>query len=336
MTRDGAAVASTVAVKLGLGGDATRAFDRRRYVAPVLVLGAVIALLVVGGITTPAFLGWDNIQVIIRAASITGIIALGMTFITLSGNFFSLSVAQTASLTAILFAFAMRDGWPLAAALVAALLASIVIGAVQGGVVALGVNPIVTTLGAGGALYGFAAWITNNEIISFKTGSGVWVGQGRPLGIPTQSWAFVILTVVGIIVLRKTRFGRQVMLVGANRNTARAAGVRIGQVTLAAFVLSSLAAGIAGIFVASQIRQGIVTQFNGAEFEAIAAILVGGTAVQGGQGSLLRTAIGTLFIGLLTNFMVLRNYTYGVRTLVVGAVVVIAVSLFHVLRTRTS
>jgi simple sugar transport system permease protein/ribose transport system permease protein len=79
-----------------------------------------------------------------------------------------------------------------------------------------------------------------------------------------------------------------------------------------------------------------VTQFNGAEFEAIAAILVGGTAVQGGQGSLARTAIGTLFIGLLGNLMLLRNYTYGVRTLVVGGVVVIAVSLFHVLRTRTS
>jgi ribose transport system permease protein len=310
--------------------------DRQRVIGPAIALSAVAIVLAIGAATTPVFLTWDNILVIVRAASITGIMALGMTFVTISGNFFSLSVEQTAALSAIVFAEAMAHDWGLAAAIAVTLAIAGAIGAVQGGVISLGVNPIVTTLAAGGVLYGLAAWITGAEIVQIRTGSGTWIGQGRPLGIPTQSWAFVILTAVAAIVLRKARFGRLVTLVGANRRTARASGLRVREATVAAFVLSTLAAGIAGIFVAAQIRQGLVKQFDGANIEVFAAVLVGGTAVAGGDGSMLRTALGTLFIGILTNFMLLRNYSFGVRTFVVGIVVAVAVSAFHLLRRRAA
>jgi simple sugar transport system permease protein/ribose transport system permease protein len=207
---------------------------------------------------------------------------------------------------------------------------------VQGGVISLGVNPIVTTLAAGSVLYGLAAMITGNQIIQIRTGSGTWIGQGRPLGIPTQSWAFVILTVVAAIVLSRARFGRAVTLVGANRLTARASGLRVREATILAFVVSALAAGVAGIFVASQIRQGLVKQFDGANIDVIAAVLIGGTAVAGGEGSMYRTAVGALFISLLTNYMILRNYSFGIRTATEGMVVVIAVCAFHLLRTKES
>jgi ribose transport system permease protein len=308
--------------------------DRRGLVAPLSVGAALLGILIAGGITTSAFLTVDNVLIVVRAASITGMVALGMTFVTLSGNFFSLSVEQTAALTSIVFAEALSHGFGLAAALVLALLTSLVIGAGQGLVVAAGLNPIVTTLGAGAALYGFAAVVTHNEVVNFTSSSSDWIGRARPLGIPTQSWAFGIFTLVATLVLTRTRFGREVFLVGANRDAARASGLGIGKTTVVAFVLSSLAAGIAGVFTAAQITQAPLTQFDGLNIDVIAAVLVGGTALQGGEGSTLRSALGAVFIALLANFLLLRQVSFGTRTLVTGLIVVVATSTFHLLRTR--
>jgi simple sugar transport system permease protein/ribose transport system permease protein len=315
--------------------DPAAAHDWHRFLAPALVCAAVGAILLAGGLSTREFLTVDNILIIVRAASITGIVALGMTFVTISGNFFSLSVEQTAALSSIAFAESLKHGFGFAAALVLALAAAVVTGILQGLVVAAGLNPIVTTLGAGAALYGLSAVLTGNEVVNFSTTSVVnWVGRGRPLGIPTQSWAFLILTLLASLALARTRFGREVYLSGASRRAARASGLSVGKTTVVAFTLSSLAAGIAGIFTAAQITQAPLTQFNGLNIDVIAAVLVGGTALQGGEGSTLRTTLGAIFIALLANFMLLRNFTFGTRTLVTGVIVVAATTGFHLLRTR--
>jgi ribose/xylose/arabinose/galactoside ABC-type transport system permease subunit len=155
------------------------------------------------------------------------------------------------------------------------------------------------------------------------------------LGIPTQSWAFVILTIASVVFLKKTGTGRRIMLVGANPEAARASGISVGSAKFIAFIISSIGAGIVGIFIAAQFAQASVLQFNDVNIDAIAAVLVGGAALQGGEGSTARTALGALFIALLTNFMLLRNYGYGTRLLVTGILVTVATSLFHVLRTRS-
>ena len=308
--------------------------DLRRLAAPLATGVALFGVLVVGGITTDEFLTFDNALIVIRAASITGIVALGMTFVTLSGNFFSLSVEQTAALCSIVFAGALSADLGIVAATVLALATSVVIGAAQGVLVAAGLNPIVTTLGAGAALFGFAAVVTHNEVVNFSSSSADWVGRARPLGVPTQSWAFIILTVLATLVLMRTRVGRETYLVGTNRNAARASGLRVGKITVLAFVLSALTAGIAGVFTAAQVTQAPLTQFNGLNIDVIAAVLVGGTALQGGEGSALRSALGAVFIALLANFLLLRQVDFGVRTLVTGLIVVVATSAFHLLRTR--
>ena len=308
--------------------------DLRRLAAPLATGVALFVLLVVGGITTNAFLTFDNALIVIRSASITGIVALGMTFVTLSGNFFSLSVEQTAALCSIVFAGALSADLGIVAATVLALATSVVVGAAQGMLVAAGLNPIVTTLGAGAALFGFAAVVTNNEVVNFSSSSADWVGRARPLGVPTQSWAFILLTVLATLVLMRTRVGRETYLVGTNRDAARASGLRVGKITVLAFVLSALTAGIAGVFTAAQVTQAPLTQFNGLNIDVIAAVLVGGTALQGGEGSALRSALGAIFIALLANFLLLRQVDFGVRTLVTGLIVVVATSAFHLLRTR--
>ena len=126
--------------------------DWRRLVAPVSVVAAVLVILLAGGLTTQEFLTVDNFLIVVRSASITGIVALGMTFVTLSGNFFSLSVEQTAALCSIVFSEGLLHGFGLAASLVLALATSIAVGLGQGFVIAAGLNPIVVTLGAGAGL----------------------------------------------------------------------------------------------------------------------------------------------------------------------------------------
>lgn len=309
--------------------------EPRQFVPPAVVTIAVLILLVAGGFTTPGFLTADNALLIIRTTSLTGIAAIGMTFITLSGAFFSLSVEQTAIICAIVYALALSHGFGLLAALLVTAAVAVLVGAIQGGIVAAGINPIVTTLGAGAALYGLASVLSDNQLVKTGTSSASWIGQGKPLGVPTQSWAFILLWIASVVVLKKTGFGRRVMLVGANPDAAQASGISVGFVKFSAFVISAGAAGIVAVFITSQFEQASVLQFGDINIDAIAAVLVGGTALQGGEGSTTRTVLGALFIALLGNYMLLQNYGYGVRLLVTGVMVTGATSLFHVLRTRS-
>jgi ribose transport system permease protein len=302
---------------------------------PIIVGSAVLALLLIGWVTTPRFVTVDNALIIVRSASIIGIVAVALTFVTISGNFFSLSLGETASFSAIAFSFMIAEGWGVPVALVLTLVLALAFGAVQGAVVAAGANPIITTLGAGAVLFGLAAVLTDNK--TMRTGSNVadWVGRGRPFGIPNQTWAFVILTIVAALVLTKTPFGRRLALVGSNAAAATATGLRRGTVAIAAFAIASLGAGLAGMFTAAQVGQGTTDQFPELTINAIAAVLVGGTVISGGEGSMLRTALGAVFIAGLDNLLVIRGYSFGVRVTVTGLAVLAGVSLFTVLRRRT-
>jgi simple sugar transport system permease protein/ribose transport system permease protein len=271
-----------------------------------------------------------------RAASIVGIAAVGMTFITLTGNFVSLSTEQTAIISGILFALALSNGWPVALAALVTFGAAMAIGLVQGAIVALGMNPIVTTLGAGAAVFGLANVLTDNRTVNTRTDAADWIGTARPFGIPTQVIAFVALTVITMLVLSRTRFGRRVMLTGANRAAATATGLKVATTTILAFVLASGFCALCGIMVISQVGQAKTTNFEGFTIDTVAAVLVGGTAIQGGEGSTLRTAMGAIFIALLANFMLIRGYSYGARLVITGIVVALAVVGFHLLRTRNA
>lgn len=325
----GGEVLGTDAAEVAAGADSP-------WRVPVVVGVAVLGLLAVGWITTPRFVTVDNALIVVRSASIIGIVAVGLTFVTVSGNFFSLSLGETASFSAIAFSFMIAEGWGVPAAIVLTLGLAIALGALQGAVIAAGANPIITTLGAGAALFGLAAVLTDNKTI--RTGSHVadWVGRGRPLGIPSQTWAFAILTVAAAIVLTRTPFGRRLTLVGSNAAAATATGLRRGSVAIAAFAAASLGAGLAGMFTAAQVGQGITDQFPELTINAIAAVLVGGTVISGGEGSMLRTALGAVFIAGLDNLLVIRGYSYGVRVTVTGIAVLVGVALFTVLRRRTA
>lgn len=322
-------VASAAAVGAGRESAASR------LLFPIIVALAVLALLVLGWVTTPAFTTTRNFLNIVRSASIIGMIAVTMTFITIGGSFFSLSVAQTAALCSIGFAATLSWGWPWPLAMVAILAIGAAIGLLQGVGVAAGGNPIVVTLAFGAVLFGLGAVLSGNKTVRTGTDAVEWFGTGRPFGIPNQTYAFVLLAIVAAVVLTKTRFGRSVTLVGANRHAALASGISPARIAVAVFVISAVGAALAGMFTSAQFGQGRLDQFDGSDIDAIAAILVGGAAIQGGDGSMLRTALGAVFIAGLENLMVLRGYSFGVRVLWVGVAILAGVSLFTVLRSRS-
>lgn len=299
-----------------------------------ILLGLLLALIVVSALTTPEFATVDNGRTVVRAAALVGIAAIGLTFVTLSGNLISLSVEQTAALSGVLLAILLTHGWPVGPALVVVLLVALVVGALQGGVVALGANPIIVTLGVGAALAGLTAIISGSKGVVVPKGSLDWLGDPRPLGLPIPSYAFVAIAVLATVYLARRRAGRWIMLVGSNRDTAVASGLPVRRTAILAFVLSAAAAAIVAVLTVAQFGRADTNQFNGLTFDALAAVLVGGAAIQGGHGSPGRTAIGALFIATLSNFMVLHDYSFGLRLTVQGVVVVLAVTVFHLLRRR--
>lgn len=301
---------------------------RTRYLVPTITTVALVVLVLLGGATTPSFLSGPNLLNVVQVASLTGIIALGVTFLTLSGNYFSLSLEQTGALCSIVFAASVGAGMPWVPALALTLVVGCVTGALQGLFVAAGANPIIVTIAGGAAIYGLAAAVTGSRAQLIRGPAAEFLGSSQPLGIPITTWTFVILALAAQLILIKTRFGRSVMLVGSNRSTARAVGLPIGRVSLATFVIAGAFAALAGAFVAAQSNRGLVTNLSGANLEVVAAVLVGGTSIQGGDGSMFRTALGAIFIALLQNMLVLRGLDSGPRQLILGLAVVVGVSLF--------
>lgn len=297
-----------------------------------ILIGAValLALIGLGGYFNPAFLTPENGLAILRAAAMSGIVALGATFITLSGSFFSLALGQTAMFSGVLMAVIMAAGVPFFIAVPLMLLAIVLLGALQGGIVAMGANPIITTLGAGALLAGLAGLLTGGRNVPIESAVVEWIGNGRVLGVPTQTWAFLAAVAASWWVINKTRFGRETILVGANRATASASGLNVSRVTILVFIIASLAAAMMGVFEAAQFNKARVMGFAAVDFDVIAAVLIGGTAIQGGRGSPFQTALGAIFIATIQNYMLLLTWSSGARTLITGLFIVLIVVGFHV------
>jgi len=306
----------------------------RPSVEMMILIGMLALLVVVSALTTSGFFNADNARAIVRAAALTGIVAIGLTFVTLSGNLLSLSLEQTAAICGVLLAMMLRDGWAAALALLVILGVAIVLGVVQGGVVALGANPIIVTLGAGAALAGLTGVISGGTGISTGPTSIGWLGTSKLLGFTMPTYVFLAAAILAAIFLARGRAGRALMLVGSNRDAAAASGLSVTRTTMLAFVLTAVGCALAATITVAQFQRADTIQFEGLTFDALAAILVGGTAIGGGEGSPARTAIGALFIATLGDFMVLHNYSFGLRMTVQGAVVLAAVTVFHLIRRR--
>jgi ribose/xylose/arabinose/galactoside ABC-type transport system permease subunit len=297
-------------------------------------LPIVIALIVVGGgLTTSGFLTADNARAVLINASIVGIAAVGMTPVTLSGNFISLGMQQTAMLGAVMLLALLGLGWGVPLAVLAVLAVLLLAGALQGLVVAAGLNPVITTLAAGAVIYGLVTLVTGGKVVTAPDADISFLG-GSFLGLPAPVYCFVLYTVFTALIVDRTVIGRKMLLLGANRETARLSGISVRATTVAAFLSLALGAALAGMLTGGQLGQATSNDLQSLTVDVVAAVLVGGTAIQGGEGSPLRSALGAIIIASFNNLMLLHGFPTGVRLALSGALVAVVVSLLQILRTR--
>jgi ribose/xylose/arabinose/galactoside ABC-type transport system permease subunit len=304
-----------------------------------VALGVWLAILAIatiyGATTTTGFLSVSNVKAILTAAALVGIIAVGLTVIVLSGNLFSLALGQTAAISAMVFLWSLQ--WGLAAAILLTLLLGLVIGAVQGFIVgAWRANPIIVTIGAAGLMEGSAVWLSGGQSIVPPANETSWQHLAEPLfGIAAPVYVFGVVTAILALVMARTRFGRQIYLLGENRTAARAAALPITFLTVGAFGLCSLYTAGAGVLIGATSANASLLLVGTYTYDAIAAALVGGNAVTGGRGSIVRTAIGAIFIATISDMLLLRGYSTGGQILVRGIIVVVVVVLTN-LRQRAA
>ncbi len=298
----------------------------RQVLAAVGVVALAVVLVL--AVTTHRFLTWANIKAIFSSASLVGIMALGVTFITLVGSITSLAIAPTAVVAAMVFLSALGLG--LVPALAIAIVVAVIITAAQGLLIgAWNANPVILTIGASFLIDGFAQSVHGGKIIQ-PAGGGIGTLNSTPAGIPVAVYVMVALALILQYVLRRTVLGRQILLVGENRQAAKAAGIPIARVVTAAFALAGGTIAIGGAFLGA-FNTGASTYLEGTlTFDAIAAVLVGGTAISGGRGSVVRTLWGALAVAAITDVLLLRGFGTGPQVLLKGALVVVVVIVTQV------
>jgi ribose transport system permease protein len=298
-----------------------------RWAMPVVF----VALIAMSSLSTSSFLTFDNLRSVLINTAITGIAAVGMTAVTLSGNVFSLGVGQSAMLASLLFISVAASGAQPLLGLVLALVVLLVIGLAQSLVIAAGLNPVVTTLAVGSVIYGAVAALTGGAVVSAPAGVD-WLAAAGFLTIPLPVWVFAVFTLVVWLFVERTVPGRRLVLVGANRQAALTSGVSVRTVSVWAFAIMSVGLTIAGVLSASQLGQVTTDNLSGLTVDAVAAVLVGGTAVTGGEGSAARSAGGALIIVVLQNVMLLHGLSTGARVLGEGALVILVIAALHLAR----
>ena len=308
-----------------------------------ILLTIFIFLFLYGIFSTENYLTIFNFKTIIRDAALYGIMAIGLTFVTLSGNFFLLSIKETAAICCVAFAVGMSTGFGVEAwignffiSLLVSLLIGLVAGAIQGLFVGLGGNPIVVTLGGAGILYGIAAWWSDNLVVSFRRPHDAeWLGTGSLFGLPSITWSFILIAILAELILKKTNFGRKVYLIGANRAAGKATGHENFSMAIITCSICSVCCAFVAVAFAAQMSSAQANYFS-AEFGSsgdmtilvIATVMVGGNSIMGGYGSTLRTSIGAIFIAMIDNMMVLNGLNSGPRVVGVGLMIVFSILVF--------
>lgn len=304
---------------------------------------AVVSLAVVVGVvniaTGGAFLTAGNIINVLRQITYNAILAVGQTFVIVTGGI-DLSIGSLVSLTGVVMASFANSVHLSGIALVLATLAvGIFVGGAAGAinalpVVRMGLPPFITTLAMMLVARGLAYRVAGGQPIPLNseafnaTGTGFAVsGIGQFPGLPNAVVWLAVITIAFAIILGRTRFGRYVYAIGGNEEAARLAGIEVARVKTLVYVISGVCAALAGLLLMARFGSGSPQTGLGYELQAIAAVVVGGTSLTGGRGSIFGTFVGALLIGILNNVMNLLNIESYTQEIVLGAVILIAVML---------
>jgi ribose transport system permease protein len=320
--------------------------EQRSLVATLFRFQSVfglVAVVIAGIIVSPRkngeilFISADNLANVVRAVSEIGIIAVGMTFVILIGGI-DLSVGSVLGLAAVGSAVLMvEDNWGFVPSVLLVLLIGLVFGALQGAATAMiGIQSFIVTLGGLQIARGLARKWSDGQGIAIAYGDGkneapasfALLGE-RTFGglVPIPVLIFAVVAIAAVVFLRVSAFSRHLYAVGGNEKAARLSGVPVVRVKIAVFAICGLLASLAGIVHAVQLNQGSPNDGTGYELDAIAAVVIGGTSLSGGRGSVAGTVAGALLLGALNNILALKNVDPNIQLLIKGLVIVAAATL---------
>lgn len=299
------------------------------------LLAAIVILYVVLSLTATGFTSAPNQVGLLRDAAMVGVVATGMTLVIVAGEI-DVSIGPAVALSTVIFAKLMTGlGLPAPVAIIATLMCGALWGLLVGYLRArIGVPSFIGTLGLWNILGGLALFTTDALPVPIPiTDPTIDLLSGRVLGIPTPAWVMLLAFVIFGYVSTRTAYGRSVFAVGGNSASARLAGIDVARIRMLVFVTTGALSALSGVLLAARLGSGNGGAAKGLEFSIIAAVVVGGTAMTGGRGSLLGTFLGVIFITLLGNGLVLLGVNSFLQQVVSGAIIVIAV-LLNVLISR--
>ena len=284
----------------------------------------LVTMVVVLAVINPKFSTGANLLNILKQVSVIAIISSGLTLVVVSGCL-DLSVGSVLSLLNVITArLQLQNNL---AAVVVPLFIALFIGLFNGVIVTkFKVNSIIVTLGSLSVFAGLALLFTQGAIIIGRTGT--WyslIAQGELWGIPIHVYIFIILAIGYELLLKKTRFGRGLIYTGTNEEAARVAGIRTALYRIIAFMISAFSVAIASIILSSRMNSGTPVAGVGFEFDAVTAILIGGTSLIGGRGSIINTIIGVLLLAVLINALTLYQVPFAFQNIFKGLLIILAI-----------
>jgi ribose/xylose/arabinose/galactoside ABC-type transport system permease subunit len=296
----------------------------------------IILLFVVMSIIRPVFLTSGNLINVLRQVSMNGILAVGMTFVILTGGI-DLSVGAVVAVTSVIAGRLMEEGHGIAAAMAYGMLAALVFGLMNGFLIALGgLPPFIATLSTMAIARGVALVYSNGRPYLIQLETFLAIGKGSFLGVPNPIWILLVVCALAFVVLNFTIFGRHVYAFGGNRQAAKLAGVRTKLVEISVYTIAGVLAGITAIILSARISSGQPTAGQSFELDAIAAVAIGGTSMAGGSGTIGGTIMGFIIIGIMINSLTLLGVSSFYQQIVKGFIISAAVMIDMQMKRRES
>ncbi len=287
----------------------------------------LIVLFVGLAIGSPNFLTGTNLSSVVRQTAVINIMSLGMTIIIVSGGI-DLSVGAILAMGGLLGTMAMERGMPIPFAVLTGILTGLFWGTVNGALTTrLKINPFIVTLGTLGIIRGLTLIISNGLPVHRIPQSFSFLGEGTVLGVPFVLWILIVCALLTHVILERTRLGRYAFAIGSNEEAAVYAGVPVRFDITAVYAIGGMLTGLAGMIEASRLMTGQPTAGSGYELQAIAAVVIGGGSLHGGEGSVIGTLIGAFIMGLLSNGSDLLGISPYLQQAIIGAVIILAVTV---------
>jgi ribose/xylose/arabinose/galactoside ABC-type transport system permease subunit len=284
---------------------------------------AMLVALIVAAFATPGFTAVPNIVTLLATTSFVGCIAVGMTFIMLSGNIMSFSLGATMASGAMLYCALSDQGEIVAAA--ATVIYCMAVSGMQGVLVGyLRANPIIVSIMALSLISGVSQVVSQGHAI-YAVPDSLAALKGNVAGIPVAGFVLLAAVISGQLLLRYTHFGHGVILVGSNRRAAVASGVRVSHIVTILYAVAGLYASFSALLIAARYGSADLSYGVGFDYGAVAAILVGGTAISGGSGSVVRTLGGMVVIAVIASILLLRGFETQYQYLLNGIIILIAI-----------